>query len=341
MRGKFGSVFGRCQGSTPMLHLNPLPLRVPLGDREVAFSYMSRLAQRNGLRMADFAIDLKLPLLAVAYGETRAVDDLAALAGVPADAMKGWTPAKVNGSAWTFRDEPVPRLALQLYPVRGCPVCLREDAAAAGPKPGEGMFLRGHWLFSHVTLCHRHGHPLVGLWSELYEWRRHDAFQCLKDVAPRVLEGALDRPPRPATAFDLWLEDRLATGRKTHWLDGFDLYAACLFCELLGAQLNGDSWPLDNDPDGVTRARACEIGFAETHAGEASVWQALETLLARARRRNRSPAKVFGALHLKHEYRLPWPGHAPFRALLARFVAENMPWFRTTQTGRWACREGD
>lgn len=42
---------------------------------------MSRLAQRNGLRMADFAIDLKLPLLAVAYGETRAVDDLAALAG--------------------------------------------------------------------------------------------------------------------------------------------------------------------------------------------------------------------------------------------------------------------
>ena len=63
--------------------------------------------------------------------------------------------------------------------------------------------------------------------------------------------------------------------------------------------------------------------------GEAGVWQALETLLKRARHPNRSPGKVFGALHLKHEYQLPWPGHEPFRALLRRVVEENMLWFRS------------
>lgn len=50
------------------------------------------------------------------------------------------------------------------FPIRGCPVCLREDAAAAGPKPGEGMFLRGHWL--RVPRDGGHGfHGMMGAYS--------------------------------------------------------------------------------------------------------------------------------------------------------------------------------
>lgn len=312
-----------------MLYLNPLPLRVTLGEREVAFSYMSRLAQRNGVRTSDFAVDMGLPRRAVARGDAEALRGLAGLGGLPVEVLSGWTPSLVDSEVWRFRGEVLPRPALRLLEIRGCPLCLREDAAVVGD--GAGMTLRGDWLVAHVTLCLRHCHPLVHLWSDRAEDRRYDIVHWLSPLAPRVLAGDLDRPRRAATGFDHWLDDRLATGRKSIWLDRFDLYAACLFCELLGVQLGGAVWPFRRDPDGDLRARACDLGFQVAATGEAGIRQALDTLLARARYRNRSPGKVLGRLHVKHEYQLPWPGHDPFRALLRRYVDDKMPWFRSPE----------
>jgi len=52
----------------------PLQLVVPLGPREVAFSYMSRLARRNGVSLADFAVDMGLPVTAVVQGKADALE---------------------------------------------------------------------------------------------------------------------------------------------------------------------------------------------------------------------------------------------------------------------------
>lgn len=178
-----------------------------------------------------------------------------------------------------------------------------------------------------------------GLWSELYEWRRHDAFQCLKDVAPRLLEGALDRPPRPATAFDLWLgtgwppvERRIGSTGSTF------LRPVCSASSSVRNSTAG-RWTtirtVRNVPGPARSAsrRHTPAKPASAGAGDPSGPRpAAQPQSGQGVRRAAPEARVSVALAR--------PRAVP-RALLARFVAGNMPWFRTTQTGRWACREGD
>ena len=75
---------------------------------------MSRLAQRNGVRTSDFAVDMGLPRRAVARGDAEALRGLAGLGGLPVEVLSGWTPSLVDSEVWRFRGEVLPRPALRL-----------------------------------------------------------------------------------------------------------------------------------------------------------------------------------------------------------------------------------
>ena len=67
-----------------------LPLTVPLGEREPAFSFMSRLASRNGLSAVTFGADFELPFSDIIQGDELACRHLADLGGVAPETLLEW-----------------------------------------------------------------------------------------------------------------------------------------------------------------------------------------------------------------------------------------------------------
>ena len=303
-----------------------LQLLVPLGPREVAFSFMSRLARRNGVSLADFAVDMRLPVTAVAQGNLDALERLAELGGLSKEALQDWTPVHASRTSYHFRGLELDRLAFLRRPMRGCPDCLRADEDVEGV-PGTGMSLRGDWLVRHVTICQVHRRPLVNLWTGRQPIPQFDCAGRFSELAPKLRAANSKAPRQEATAFDRWLEERLATGRRTLWLDGFELNAACLFCLYLGARIAADRLWAPRAAFGRSHATTYDRGFQAAAEGEAGLWQVFDTLLRETAGPRPTPGLVFGKLYTGMAVAMKGPDTAGFRALIWRYIAERMPWF--------------
>jgi len=315
-----------------------LPLFVGPGEREVAFSYMSRLALRNGVGLADLAASLGLRTVSVTQGKVDALDSLARQGSLASEALRAWTPVHASRTTYHFRGLELDRTAFRRRPMRGCPVCLREDEAASD-EPGAGMVFRGHWLVQHVTLCLRHCHPLVDLWTERHPVHQFDCARQLAQLAPSLRAGKLDVHLREANAFDHWLEDRLATGRRMLWLDQFDLHAACQFCQLLGDRLAHVQAPHLLWRRHLRRAAIYDLGFHAAADGEPGLWAVFDALLRQTAGPLPTPGQVFGKLYTEMAVTMKGPETAGFRALIWHYIAERMPWF-TRQVQARVAAEG-
>ncbi|MBL3597304.1 TniQ family protein [Rhodovulum sulfidophilum] len=145
----------------------PLPLRPLPAPRETVLSYLSRFAAMNAAEMSDFSIDLGHQIRRFLDLETAALDCLAEAAGLePAirDELASWTGVPAGDVRMAFRGEAFVSRALRNPVMRGCPLCLQEDAQATPGHPERLMAMRGDWLLRSVNICCRHHHPLVPLW---------------------------------------------------------------------------------------------------------------------------------------------------------------------------------
>jgi hypothetical protein len=306
----------------------PLPLRTAPVHRETLPSFLSRLAAVNGVGAADFAVDLGFSIKRFLNLEEDAVRALAGAGGLDAAAVAdllSWTGTGVGDVRMEFRGEVFVSRALRNPRMRGCPVCLREDARGQERTPARAMALRGDWQLREVSLCVRHGHPLVTLWEVGTPAHRYEVAARLNEVAERVLAGGFDAEPVTPSPYDLWLDARLEDGRDATWLAGQSLFAATTFCRLLGAEL----LRLEERPDGdpAARLRAAQAaGFAVARHGPEAIEAALDRLAGLADRANDGPNKAFGPLFqkLSQDYREE-PAFAPFRKLLRDRILEVWP----------------
>ncbi|XDA98363.1 TniQ family protein [Sulfitobacter sp. LCG007] len=146
----------------------PLPLRPLPAPRETVLSFLSRFAAMNAAKMSDFSIDVGHQIRRFLDLETAALDCLAEAAGLePAirDELASWTGVPAGDVRMAFRGEAFVSRALRNPVIRGCPLCLQEDAQATPGHPERLMAMRGDWLLRSVNLCCRHHHPLVPLWE--------------------------------------------------------------------------------------------------------------------------------------------------------------------------------
>ncbi|WP_232962250.1 TniQ family protein [Paracoccus tegillarcae] len=201
---------------------------------------MSRLAARNGIEVAEFGRDMGLPFKKVIDGGPAALQKLADLSGTNSAYLRAWSPHYIAARSYVFRGEPYHARGIRDTIVRGCPACLRTDVEASDLPPHLSMAIRGNWLPRHSTYCHLHGHSLVDLWQDPNLTRRLDTSERLKEIAPAILSGEMDGDAREATDFDEYLHRRLMDGPGKGWLDQHRLYAACVFCDLLGRALLRD-----------------------------------------------------------------------------------------------------
>ncbi|MCZ4354231.1 TniQ family protein [Roseovarius aestuarii] len=308
------------------LPMTILPISSPAPiPRETLYSYLARLAAVWRTDALDLAHDMGAPFKRLLNQDEDAFESFADWAKLSPDSMEellSWTGVRAGNVKMEFRRELYVSRALRNPLMRGCPICLREDATGTTGPAEVTMAMRGDWQFREVTLCIRHGHPLVPLWQATAPRDRFDVGARLQEIKADILSGAFDKPTRPPTAYDLWLDRRLEDGSDTTWLSKHPVFVVTTLCRLLGqALLKGDE-----TEDGSEVGSIHAAGFEVIQAGEGAIRTALDEIAAMATKAQDEPSKTFGPLfpQLNRDY-LNEPGFQPFRKILRECILDNWP----------------
>ena len=298
-----------------------LPITVPLSPRETAPSFMSRIAQANGVDALTLGLELDLPFKKVIDGQHAEIRKLARLGGVDPEELAGWTPAKTENGAYAFRGAFFHGRTLRNPTVKGCPCCLKEDLAK-----GETMFLRGEWALPHVQSCPIHGHPLVPLWRDSHIHHRLGSAPRLDAIEDAIVAGELERDTRDVTPFEQWLDQKLAGHPGGNWLDAHSFHAAATFYFLLGYAL---SRHFTSAPSRIKKSdhwHLYQMGFVVASCGAPAVRSALTSLEDLSSSPSDGPLKVFPRLYaaLANDHAED-PDFAPFRSLLREHILKTWP----------------
>ncbi len=294
----------------------------PPAPRETVYSYLSRLAATWRTDVAELAQDMGAPFKRLLEQDAEAFDALARWAALDPqqiEEMLSWTGMRAGNVRMRFRGEVFGSRALRNPVMRGCPVCLREDATKNNCPITAAMVMRGEWQMREANVCVRHSHPLVPLWKSANPRDRYDIGARLREIAGDILSGALDQLQTPPSAYDLWLDRRLHDGQDETWLKQKCLFAATTFCRLLGQAL------LREDQSEAT----CNVGafhaagFDVARHGLKAIREALDRIASGATGHLDEPNKAFGALYpaLNTEE----DGFAPFRRILRECILDNWP----------------
>ena len=297
----------------------------PPAPRETLYSYLSRLAATWQTEITNLTYDMGAPFkrfLEQAPEAFEALEDWADLDPRQLEELRSWTGVRVGNARMTFRGNVMVSRALRNPIMRGCPVCLREDAAGLAGAARSAMVMRGDWQMREVILCVRHRHPLVPLWTADKLRDRYDFGARLSEIEADILSGALDRGEMTPRAYDHWLDGRLEGGRDDTWFKGQPLFAATTFCRLLGQALLCENHP----PEDCTSYSFHAAGFDVAKHGETAIREALDGLAAAATGALDEPPKAFGALYrgLDRDY-AGEEGFAIYSALLRDCVLAHWP----------------
>ena len=234
----------------------------------------------------------------------------AALDSEALQTLVSWTGKQVGDSRTECRGEIFPSKAVRNPVMRGCPVCLREDALNNRKNPAIVMVIRGDWLLREVGICCRHHSPLIPLWENIRPAERFDSAGHLRDLAPRIIAGEFDRPLRAPSAYDLWLDQRLETGEDSSWLAEHDLFVATTICGLLGGVLLRELTSEPTEP-AERQSAAQAAGFEVLARGEAAFGAALKELADGTEGSQIAPQRAFGKLYDALSTYLTDPGFEP------------------------------
>lgn len=304
------------------------PLRPDPVHRETVPSFLSRLAAMRRTPVVEFAQNMGVSFRRVLDGDRDALDSVAHWGGLTAagiETLQSWSGEPMGDVRMQFRGELFISRALRNPTLRGCPICLREDSLAHPGDAAEAMAVRGDWQLREVTLCLKHRHILVPLWSADKRYERYDFANRFREIHGDLQTGTLDLPLCDPTEHDLWLDRRLETGGDPTWLAKHGLYPATAFCRLLGMELL--RLQPEAYPEEIQRLRAAQqVGFAVARQGEEAISAAFMTLSEAAEGKLQEPKAAFGHLHtkLRTDYRDD-PVFDPFRHLLRECILSVWP----------------
>lgn len=310
-----------------MVQSTPLRLSLKPQDDETAFSYMSLLSARNGVSVSEFGLDQDISFQKVLDGNSKAIAALAWLGGASTETLLKSTPQKLSNRQHRFCCELFPSKIIRDPTVRGCPICLKEDAEGLDLRPHWSMALRGHWMIPHVAICSKHNHPLVALWRDSSPHNRYDISSQMEKIASSILSGNFDQELREPTDFDKWLDHRLQNGPGTSWLDSYKLHATANFCFILGCSLLRHGKGIQ--ASAVAKDRYWVLyryGFEVAYDGEESIQIELDRLTDLEVDAKQGPKSIFPVLYerLSRDYK-DAADFDPFRDILRRHMLKSWP----------------
>lgn len=303
-----------------------LPISSPTpAPRETLYSYLARLAATWRTDAPDLAYDMGAPFKRLLEQDEGAFETLADWAKLTPDVMDellSWTGVRAGNVRMEFRKELYISRALRNPVMRGCPVCLREDASDRDAPKSAAMVMRGDWQMREMTLCVKHKHPLVPLWKATKLQDRFNIGTRLEEIEGAILSGALDQPEREPSEYDIWLDRRLRGDGDDTWLREHSIFAVTTICRLFGHALLRDKVSDDSPSSGSVHA----AGFKVIAGGADATRKALDQIAATATGHLDEPKKAFGDLYsgMARDY-LNETAFDPFRDILRDCILDHWP----------------
>lgn len=297
----------------------------PPAPRETLYSYLARLAAVWQTDARELAYDMGAPYKRLLNQDEDAIEALAGWANLIPDVTEellSWTGVIAGNVRMQFRGELFISRALRNPVMRGCPVCLREDASSANGPASSAMVMRGDWQYREVNLCVRHGHPIVPLWETKAIEDRFDIGARLREIEEKILSGGFDQPRLEPSNYDRWLDRRLEDDFDKSWLKNSQVNAVAPLCRLIG----GATSRLQTSDGAVISTLAHSAGFDVVVQGKGAIRATLDQIASTATKSSDEPQKTFGMLYsqLDQNYRNE-PGFHPFRDLLRECVLDHWP----------------
>lgn len=127
---------------------NPLP-----AQREPLYSYLSRIAATWRATVPDLAYDIGGAFKRLLEQDREAIEDFTSWVGLTTDQkneLLSWTAMRAGEIRMVFRGELFMSRAIVNPVMRGCPICLREDASSCRDKK------RWQWSCGVIGNCGKH-----------------------------------------------------------------------------------------------------------------------------------------------------------------------------------------
>ncbi|MFD1880661.1 TniQ family protein [Paracoccus pacificus] len=264
-----------------------LGLTLPLLPMETLPSFVSYIAQRNGLRhVQDFVQDMDLSWRQILQLDPGTVQDLAELTGVDAEALAADSFAPVSDGFFRFRGRDLPLSFLNRSALKYCPLCVSNDRDVHGRTWGRAL-----WQLHPLHVCPAHGVMLDVLAPPDYPRCPHDFAGRIADHWALINAVAALDVGREATRFARYLSERLHghdPRNGASWLDGLPLDVAARLCENVGTLVIAGP---NSHPKALDRRRMIEagaVGFAISVKGLDALRDVYESV------RRRSPSSKGG-----------------------------------------------
>ena len=289
---------------------------------------MSRLAAAKGVSTADLCYDMRGAFRRLLSFEDEPLAAVAEFGGLSPEQMEelvSWTGKPVGDVRSVLRGEAFVSRAVRNPTMRGCPICLREDMENSGKPPLQSMVMRGHWLLRDTCVCVEHCHPLVPLWTEPHFSRRNDIGLQLEGIVEDIRRGAFERPRIEVSDYDLWLDQRLESGKDTTWFADQPLSASVIMCYNFGFELlRLNQAGIADSADTNRAARAA--GFAVLSRGEPEIRTAIRELAAAGEDGYEEPSGAFGKIYsvLTYEH-VNDPGLDRIRRIFREVILDTWP----------------
>lgn len=276
----------------------------------------------------DYAVDLGTPFKFIMDFSDRLLESLKRWAKIDQEAIEelvSWTGRKAGEVQLQFRGEIFGSRSLRNPIVRGCPICLKEDAGSADAPAVQLMALRGDWQYRDCVICVRHRHFLMPLWEANRVTERLDSAGQFAALAPQILAGELDAADVAPTEYDVWLSQRLESQKDSGHLATQNVETITTISRLLGAQMLGLG-VADLRQDTSKLGKALNEGFQIVKDGPFAFRSQLDDLATRARGALDEPRKAFGDLYVRLSTDLlTKPEFQPYRTILRDCIIQTWP----------------
>lgn len=297
--------------------------------RETIPSYVSRLAASKGVSARVLCLDMGLSLKRMVKLEDEAIAALKRVGGLSdqqVDTLLSWTGVSVGDVQMQFRGETFGSRALRNPVMRGCLKCLAEGAASQPDEPLAAMVMRGEWQLRDAGICIQHKAPLAELWEKRKLDDRYDIGARLYEISEMLHSTHAEQPREELSAYDHWLDRRLASGTDSTWMRDLSLYAATTICGLLGEELLKEEG-ISSIPANARHRLALRRGFDVLRQGKTSLKDTLDRLASRADGHLDQPQKAFGNLYSRtSRFLVDNEAFRPFTDILRETILSHWPY---------------
>lgn len=258
-----------------------LGLTLPLMSMETLPSFVSHIAQRNGLRhVQDFVQDMDLSWQKILQLDPGTVQDLADLTGADPKALAANSFAPVGDGFFHFRGRDLPLSFLDRSALKYCPLCVANDRDVHGRTWGRAL-----WQLDPLHVCPAHSVMLEVLAPPDYPRCPHDFAGRIADDRALIDAVAVVGVGENAMRFARYLSDRLHGHDPRNgacWLDGLPLDVAARLCENVGTLVTAgpNSHPKALDRKSMIEAGAS--GFAICAEGPEALWDVYGSIRRRS-----------------------------------------------------------